>query len=955
MQQKELVEKHLKTHSERSAEDCAAVHTLEYFLGSKGKINTAFSSNDKWPNVDGEFELVPFPEISRRPLQKFIVQIKGTSSYEINSRGEIKYSLQNLGFPAYAICSTFDPCILFVVFNLGERGQEKIYWKYLSTYFLGSINFNNNSHTITFTSDEEIENSDISINNFVQKLVEITENYSFSSKLEIVEHSKEDIINIINNCDSFISEAIDRVELYNDSRENISRRMLNWLDGLCSATLLLNAISLGYNRPNKKLAWELSLLNIETKFLGTFYQKIRYIDGRIPQDGQTERLMLRYYDFLWQIRKLLKKLENIDILKNLECFPLDMDEEEKDYYIEVAEAINKISRTSHLLTSSRYYIQKKQQFFIGKERYYEITLQLADRYATKFNRFTIYTKENISTNYSLQIGYEEVEIKLWSKTTNIKVVTNWKVSIDPGILNKFTKLLCQSNRLSSRYIEYVKLMDFLTKSGINFLDLIDMNVEHFNKILNEIYFNCTTNDFKNILILLQQRFSSISNEKGRNVIRYILLRLREEIIDDVTFKIFDRRFGNMNLFLTSACKPFDDNPILYNLPRHKTNNSFNPNDIIRVIGLKNAKKQLPYLQLKKLVETTGETYVKIKEDNIDILSSKINEYNQKLSSWDRGNGNSIELEGDMVYIKEYEEITLQILKFLIAFSIVGNAGQTQLNNAFIREVKFSDELKKEAISNAFVNSRVLMIYGAAGTGKTTLINYLSELMKNSKKVFLAKTHAALENLKRCIQSPGQANAFIGVDKFIKSKISLDYNVIFIDECSTIDNRSMLEVLKKINPNALLVLAGDIYQIEAIEFGNWFRYAKSILKSEAIVELSSNWRTKDQYIKSLWDEVRNRGKYIDEKLAMDGPYSERIGENLFEQQKDDEIVLCLNYDGRLGLNNINRYFQDLNTNSKSFIWKEWSYKIGDPILFNDSKRFPRLYNNLKGKIVNIVMH
>ena len=31
---------------------------------------------------------------------------------------------------------------------------------------------------------------------------------------------------------------------------------------------------------------------------------------------------------------------------------------------------------------------------------------------------------------------------------------------------------------------------------------------------------------------------------------------------------------------------------------------------------------------------------------------------------------------------------------------------------------------------------------------------------------------------------------------------------------------------------------------------------------------------------------------------------------------------------------------------------WTYKVGDPILFNESDRFALLYNNLKGTIVDI---
>lgn len=35
----------------------------------------------------------------------------------------------------------------------------------------------------------------------------------------------------------------------------------------------------------------------------------------------------------------------------------------------------------------------------------------------------------------------------------------------------------------------------------------------------------------------------------------------------------------------------------------------------------------------------------------------------------------------------------------------------------------------------FVSSQVMLIYGAAGTGKTTLIKYISQMMKKSKNCF----------------------------------------------------------------------------------------------------------------------------------------------------------------------------------------------------------------------------
>ena len=98
-------------------------------------------------------------------------------------------------------------------------------------------------------------------------------------------------------------------------------------------------------------------------------------------------------------------------------------------------------------------------------------------------------------------------------------------------------------------------------------------------------------------------------------------------------------------------------------------------------------------------------------------------------------------------------------------------------------------------------------------------------------------------------------------------------------------------------------------------------------------------------------MRNKGPLITEYLAMDGPFSENIGEGIFNSEIKDEVILCLNYDGKFGLNNMNNYFQNANT-EKPVTWKEWKYKVGDPILFNETNRFSLLYNNLKGRIVHI---
>lgn len=129
-------------------------------------------------------------------------------------------------------------------------------------------------------------------------------------------------------------------------------------------------------------------------------------------------------------------------------------------------------------------------------------------------------------------------------------------------------------------------------------------------------------------------------------------------------------------------------------------------------------------------------------------------------------------------------------------------------------------MKKQAIKNVFVKSNILLIYGAAGTGKTTLINHIARLSKNETKLFLTKTHTSLQNLQRRLKNIENAD-FSTIDKCTRKGVNLNYNIIFIDECTTIDNRTTEKFLSQINQDTLLVLAGDIYQIESIDFGNWF--------------------------------------------------------------------------------------------------------------------------------------
>lgn len=951
MKQKEHIERHIATHTVHSAEDRSAVSFLESVLNPGGRICTSFSSDDKWPNHDGFFEYVSNPDISKSPKQNFIVQIKGTHNFS-EKNGVVSYCLKSLSFPAFIAKEvTADPGILFVVLNPDIREGQRIFWKAMSKSFLSDIDFEKESKIIKFSPEDEIKNTDESIELFCEKLNGIIDTHLFLNKLNSDDLEQEDALNIIeyqcNEISCFIEDLHDSPQY----RDEVSRRIVRDLNDLCYATLILNAYKNGYTNVSEKLAWEVSQLRVDTRYLCNFLRGLKYINRRIPKEGQAERLMLKYYNYLWEIRRFMRENYNKSILENLEKFPLDLDTVDSEYYEKVAKQIENIDLTKRNVRVSRYYVHKITPFFVNGERYYEITLQLAGVYSTKYNRVTVYSKMTITTYYSIQIAYTETELELWGIRNNIKVLNDWKVAIDPICLNKLSKMLMKHTKINRNYQEYVNLMEFLTETGMNLFELINMRKERFSQIYNRVFGTTNTHDFGDVLIQIRREYSKSSCKVGKNTIGYAMLHMRDEILEDLLPNKFYPKRISEKLFVSSRCYPFEKNPMIANLVGTKTSKKDKESIIELLDDSKVVSLVQPYMTIDNLISETGELLFKKSEIGSDAV---IENYNTSLDDWERDKGYFIIEKEGLVTIASYYDTTINILKRLLQLTHNVSLDRQEENERFIKNcgIKFDDIDKKIALKHLFVNSNIMLIYGAAGTGKTTLINYISRMFGNARKLYLTKTHTALQNVIRSLDKNIDNCDFEIIDSITRSNSAVIHDIVFIDECSTIDNRTMELLLGKISNDALIVMSGDIYQIESIDFGNWFFYAKDIVKAKgASIELSSTWRTEKEELKGLWKAVREKSTIVTEMLSMEGPFSENLGENIFHLD-EDEVVLCLNYDGKFGLNNMNQYFQNANTNSKAFSWEEWSYKIGDRIIFTNTRRSTLLYNNLKGTIINI---
>ena len=116
-----------------------------------------------------------------------------------------------------------------------------------------------------------------------------------------------------------------------------------------------------------------------------------------------------------------------------------------------------------------------------------------------------------------------------------------------------------------------------------------------------------------------------------------------------------------------------------------------------------------------------------------------------------------------------------------------------------------------------------------------MINHVSNFLSAHKKLFLANTHPAVDNMRRRVTAANSEFSTIASFNSYKNQ-KTEYDVLIIDECSTVSNSDMRQVLEKAKFN-LLILVGDIFQIESIYFGNWFNIARSFVSRESIFELT----------------------------------------------------------------------------------------------------------------------
>ncbi len=199
-----------------------------------------------------------------------------------------------------------------------------------------------------------------------------------------------------------------------------------------------------------------------------------------------------------------------------------------------------------------------------------------------------------------------------------------------------------------------------------------------------------------------------------------------------------------------------------------------------------------------------------------------------------------------------------------------------------------DESQREAITKA-LNNNLTIITGGPGTGKTTIIKCITDLLtglcsvKPNQIALLAPTGRAARKLMETTNIPAYTiHKYLEWDKesntFNKDEYSPNKEAyIIVDEASMIDTILMASLFKGTLLSAKYIFVGDYYQLPSVSQG---QILKDFIDSNTldVIKLNKLYRrTEDSYINTLAYEIKNR----------------ELNENFLKKYDDYNFIPCSN--------------------------------------------------------------
>jgi hypothetical protein len=306
----------------------------------------------------------------------------------------------------------------------------------------------------------------------------------------------------------------------------------------------------------------------QLKFIWRFHSYLQIVLSHYTLDPEdSERVMLKYYEFMLKIKAYLKGNYGMDMLANLDKFPLNTDSNLQEYYEKIAQKLTNRNYNSDMASAidGRYYIHKVKPFFVNQRIYYEVTFFPATGKASKFDRIIAFTTIDISKYYAVKLWTVESDIQILGKTMPIFIIAKWEVAIRPIEIEKFSNVLGASVKGYAGSAEGRGLMQFLTQTGFNLVELVCFEEAYYQRIRTHILsaFNAQVSHLFDLFDRCREIIGD--NCSGSNVLRYLLYHMNNTVIE--------KQIGVSNSLLSDLCLeygciPFEKMPFNTSLLGH---------------------------------------------------------------------------------------------------------------------------------------------------------------------------------------------------------------------------------------------------------------------------------------------------------------------------------------------------------------------------------------------------
>ena len=289
--------------------------------------------------------------------------------------------------------------------------------------------------------------------------------------------------------------------------------------------------------------------------------------------------------------------------------------------------------------------------------------------------------------------------------------------------------------------------------------------------------------------------------------------------------------------------------------------------------------------------------------------------------------------------------------------------------------------QKEAVLLA-ASSKVLIITGGPGTGKTTLIKAILRIFQQlNLRIFLAApTGRAAKRMSEATE--WEAKTIHRLLEYSPRKGSfqkdqedpLEADVVIIDEASMVDVLLMYHLLMAIPSHAHLILVGDVDQLPSVGPGNVLR---DMIESSAftVVRLTEIFRQAQESMIVVNAHRVNQGEYPILKPLEEGGDSDFffVEEEDPEKMLDKIISLCSEriprrfgfhpvreiqlltpmHKGVIGVTNLNLELQKkLNPDSSGIVLGSRNLRLGDKVMQVVNNYDKDVFNGDIGRIIKI---